>query len=142
VAAPNSGAACAWFGFALGTAATLDVFSRLEVTNDGLFQTFFESAPNGSDHINVWFFCIVIQTDFPPVYGGQRCSNDSAKGQAEKLSASYISGTLEVTGQRCCRGLRPPIFEAFLIRDIRAIELKGSTTLEGKVARVSGEGVG
>ena len=49
---------------ALNTAATFDVFSRLEVPNDGLLQTFFESAPNGSDHINVLLFCIVVQTGF------------------------------------------------------------------------------
>jgi hypothetical protein len=36
VAAPDAGAARGWFGFTL-TAGTLNVFSRLQVTNDGLF---------------------------------------------------------------------------------------------------------
>ena len=37
MAALGAGAACGWFGFVLNTAATFDVFSRLQVTNDSLF---------------------------------------------------------------------------------------------------------
>ena len=37
MATRGAGAACGWFGFVLNTAATFDVFSRLQVTNDGLF---------------------------------------------------------------------------------------------------------
>ena len=37
MATRGAGAACGWFGFVLNAAATFDVFSRLEVTNDGLF---------------------------------------------------------------------------------------------------------
>jgi hypothetical protein len=53
VATPAAGAACDWFGFALNTAATFDVFYRLQVANYGLFNILFESTPNGSDHVNV-----------------------------------------------------------------------------------------
>ena len=53
VATPGSGVACDWFRVALNTAATFDVFHRLQVTNYGPFNIPFESAPNGSDHINV-----------------------------------------------------------------------------------------
>jgi hypothetical protein len=37
VAMPGAGAAWGWFGFALNTAATFDIFHRLQVTNYGLF---------------------------------------------------------------------------------------------------------
>jgi hypothetical protein len=53
VLTPGAGAACGWFGFALNTAATFDVFHRLQVTNYGLFYILFESAPNRSDHIDL-----------------------------------------------------------------------------------------
>ena len=53
MATPGAGAACGWFGFALNTAATFDVFYRLQVTNYGLFNILFEATPNGSDHVNV-----------------------------------------------------------------------------------------
>ena len=57
---------CPWLiSIPPNTAATFDVFSRLQVANDGLFQTFFESAPNGSDHIDVWLGCIFAQTASP-----------------------------------------------------------------------------
>jgi hypothetical protein len=49
----GAGAASGRFGFALNTAATFDVFYRLQVTNYGLFNILFESTPNGSDHVNV-----------------------------------------------------------------------------------------
>ena len=57
-----------WFGFALNTAATFDVFSRLQVTNDGLFYFLFESVPNGSDHVDVWLLWILAQTASPNLF--------------------------------------------------------------------------
>jgi hypothetical protein len=65
VATRGAGAAFGWFGFALNTVATFDVFSRLQVTNYGLFYILFESTPNGSDHIDVWLFWIRAQTASP-----------------------------------------------------------------------------
>ena len=69
VATPSAGAARSWFGFIL-TAATLNVFSRLQVTNDGLFYIPFESVPDGSDHIDVWLFWIGAQTVSPDLFRG------------------------------------------------------------------------
>ena len=37
MATRGAGAAYGWFGFALNTAATFDIFHRLQVTNYGLF---------------------------------------------------------------------------------------------------------
>ena len=70
VATRGAGAACGWFGFALNTAATFDVFPRLQVTNDGLFYILFESAPNGSEHIDVWLFWIRAQKVSPNLFRG------------------------------------------------------------------------
>jgi hypothetical protein len=67
VATRWSGAACVWFGLALNTAAAFDVFPGLQVTNDGLFDILFESAPNGSDHADVWLWRILAQI-VSPVY--------------------------------------------------------------------------
>ena len=64
-AAPGAGAACGWLGLPLKTAATFDVFHRLQVTNYGLFNIPFESAPNGLDHVDVWLLCILAQTVSP-----------------------------------------------------------------------------
>jgi hypothetical protein len=65
MATRGASAACGWFGFALNTAAAFNVFPRLQVTNDGLFDIVFESTPNGSDHIDVWLWCIFAQTASP-----------------------------------------------------------------------------
>jgi hypothetical protein len=56
LAALGAAAACGWFGCALNTAATFDVFYRLQVTNYGLFYIFLQSAPNGPNLIDVWVF--------------------------------------------------------------------------------------
>jgi hypothetical protein len=65
LATPGAGVASGRFRFALNTATTFDVFSRLEVTNYGLFNIPFESAPKGSNLIDVWVFCTHAQTAFP-----------------------------------------------------------------------------
>jgi len=54
VATRGAGAAYGWFGFALSTAATFDVFHRFQVTNYGLLYIPFDLAPGGSDCIDVW----------------------------------------------------------------------------------------
>jgi hypothetical protein len=64
----GAGPACAWSGFALNTAATFDVFFRLQVTNYGLFYIRFESAPNGSDHVEVWLLCIHVEAVSPNLF--------------------------------------------------------------------------
>jgi hypothetical protein len=53
LAAPGVGTACGWFRFALNTTAAFDVFHRLQVTNYGLFNILFESAPKRSNLIGV-----------------------------------------------------------------------------------------
>jgi hypothetical protein len=62
VAARSAGAAVGWFGYALNTAATFDVFLRLQITNDGLSYFLFESAPGGSKHIEAGLLLIHAQT--------------------------------------------------------------------------------
>ena len=79
VATPGAGAACGWFGFALNTAATFDVFHRLQVTNYGLFNIPFKSAPNGSDHVDVWFLCILAQTVSPNYFRGNLLATSSGE---------------------------------------------------------------
>jgi hypothetical protein len=91
VAAPNTGAACGWFGFTF-TAATLNVLSRLQVTNNGLLQTFFESAPNGSDHVNVWLGCIFAQTTSPVYLVATFLGRSPAESKSKsKPALAYIS---------------------------------------------------
>ena len=55
VAARGASAACDGFGFAPNTAATLDVFYWLQVTN---CDVLFDSAPSRSNYIDVWDLCI------------------------------------------------------------------------------------
>ena len=64
LATPGAGVACGWFRFALNTVTAFDVFHGLQVTNYGLFYIPFESAPKGSNLIDVWVFCTHAQTAF------------------------------------------------------------------------------
>ena len=60
--ARGASAACGGFGFARNTAATFDVFYWLQVTNYGVLDVLFDSAPSGS---NVWDLCLHAQTASP-----------------------------------------------------------------------------
>jgi len=77
-------AACSGFGFACNTTATFDVFYWLQVTNYGLLYVFFDSAPSGSNDIDVWDLCLHAQTA-SPIISWQRFSDESRREQAEKL---------------------------------------------------------
>jgi hypothetical protein len=89
VATPGAGAAWGWFGFALNIAATFDVFCRLQVTNYGIFNIFFESTPNGSDHVNVWLPCILAQTVSPNLF----CGNLLATNPSESKLKNRLRAT-------------------------------------------------
>ena len=94
MATPGGGAACGWFGFALNTAATFDVFCRLQVTNYGLFNILFESTPNGSDHVNVWLSCILAQTASPNLFRGNLLATNPSESKRKNCLRAYIQGTL------------------------------------------------
>jgi len=84
VAARGASAAFGGFGFALKTAATFDVFYWLQVTNYGVLYVLFDSAPSGSNYIDVWDLCLHAQTA-SPIISSQRFSDESWREQAEKL---------------------------------------------------------
>jgi len=63
VAARGASAACG--GFALNTAATFDVFYWLQVTNYGVLYVLLDSAPSGSNYIDVWDLFLNAQTASP-----------------------------------------------------------------------------
>jgi hypothetical protein len=65
VTARGASAAFGEFGFALKTAATFDVFYRLQVTNYGVLYVLFDSPPSGSNPIDVWDLRLHIQMAFP-----------------------------------------------------------------------------
>jgi hypothetical protein len=87
LATPGVGTACGWFGVALSTAATFDVFRRLQVTNYGLFNILFESAPKGSNLIGVWVFCTHGQTAFPNLFRGNVLATSPGESKVKKLFA-------------------------------------------------------
>ncbi len=111
--------------------ATFDVFSRLQVTNYGLFDILFELAPNGSEHVDVWLWCILAQTVSPQFISWQRFSDESRRGQAEKLSRRSRRSHKRATSRHLMSNPSHPRNEA-----------EGISDIEGKVARVSGEGIG
>ena len=84
VAARGASASFGGFGFALNTAATFDVSYWLQVTNYGVLYVFFDSAPSGSNYIDVWDLCLHAQTA-SPIISLQRISGESRREQAEKL---------------------------------------------------------
>jgi len=63
--ARGASAACGGLGFARNTAATFDVFYWLQVTNYGVLYVLFDSAPSGSNYIDVWDLCLHAQTASP-----------------------------------------------------------------------------
>jgi len=71
VAARGASASFGGFGFALKTAATFDVFYWLQVTNYGVLYVLFDSAPSGSNYIDVWDLCLHAQTA-SPIISSQR----------------------------------------------------------------------
>ena len=76
LAAHDASVACGGFGFAHDIAVTFDVFSGLEVTNYGLSNILFESAPNGSHDVDVWLLCVHAQTAFLQFVSWQRFSHE------------------------------------------------------------------
>jgi hypothetical protein len=84
VAARGASAAFGGFGFALKTAATFDVFYWLQVTNYGVLYVLFDSAPSGSNYIDVWDLCLHVQTA-SPIISSQCFNHKSRREQAEKL---------------------------------------------------------
>ena len=70
-------------GFARNT-ATFDVFYGLQVTNYGVLYVLFNSAPSGSNYIDVWDLCLHAQT-VSTIISSQRFSDESRRVQAEKL---------------------------------------------------------
>jgi hypothetical protein len=84
VTARGASAAFGGFGFALKTAATFDVFYWLQVTNYGVLYVPFDSAPSGSNCIDVWDLCLHAQAT-STIISSQCFSDESQREQAEKL---------------------------------------------------------
>ena len=84
MAARGASVAFGGFGFALNTAATFDVFCWLQVTNYGVLYVLFDSAPSGSNYIDVWDLCLHAQTA-SSIISSQCFSDESRREQAEKL---------------------------------------------------------
>ena len=79
----GASAACGGFGPARNTAATFDAFYWLQVTNYGLLYVLFDSAPSGSNYIDVWDLCLHAQTP-PNYFVANVFSDDPRREQAEK----------------------------------------------------------
>ena len=79
----GASAACGGFGRARNTAATFDAFYWLQVTNYGLLYVLFDSAPSGSNYIDVWDLCLHAQTP-PNYFVANVFSDDPRREQAEK----------------------------------------------------------
>jgi len=56
------------FGFARYTPATFDVFYWLQVTNYGVLYFLFDSAPSGSNDIDVWDLSLHLQMASPDYF--------------------------------------------------------------------------
>jgi hypothetical protein len=65
VAARGASAAFGGFGFALNTAATFDDFYWRPDTTNGVLYVLFDSAPSGSNYIDVWDLSLHLQMASP-----------------------------------------------------------------------------
>jgi hypothetical protein len=76
--------ACGGFGFAATRPpATFDIFYWLQITNYGVLYVLFDSAPSGSNHVDVWDL-FLHSNCLPPIISSQRFSGESRREQAEK----------------------------------------------------------
>src|ERR1041385_6409833 len=98
--APDAHIACGMFGWAFNIAAAFYVFPGLKISNDGLFQIVFQSAPDGSDHVDVWLFCIfVAQQVFPQFMVANVLATTAGQGKLKnRFSYSQEPENL------CCSG--------------------------------------
>ena len=85
MAACGAPLACGGFGFARNTAATFDVFYWLQVTNYGVLYVLFDSAPSGSNYIDIWDLCLHVQMASPNYFRSNGFRDESRREQAEKL---------------------------------------------------------
>jgi hypothetical protein len=88
-------------GFARNT-ATFDVFYWLQVANYGVLYVVFDSAPSGSNHIDVWDLCLHVQMASPNYFVATVLATSPRREQAEKLFDS---------ARDLMRTNRSPLFE-------------------------------
>jgi hypothetical protein len=61
--------ACSGFGFPTALPpATFDIFHRVQVTNYGVLYVVFDSAPSGSNHIDIWDLFLHLQIASPDYF--------------------------------------------------------------------------
>jgi hypothetical protein len=89
VAARGASAAFDGFGFALKTAATFDVFYWLQVTNYGVLYVLFDSAPSGSNYIDVWDLCLHAQTA-STIISSQPFSDESGESKPKSCLIACV----------------------------------------------------
>jgi hypothetical protein len=89
VAARGASAAFGGFGFALKTAATFDVFYWLQVTNYGVLYVLFDSAPSGSNYIDVWDLCLHAQTA-STIISSQPFSDESGESKPKSCLIACV----------------------------------------------------
>jgi hypothetical protein len=80
------------FGSVFNGAATFDVFPGLEVTNYGLFDIVLKSAPNNSDHVDVWLACILTQTVLPILFGEKVLPRSGGESKLKTVVQSRVTG--------------------------------------------------
>jgi len=103
VAARGASAAFGGFGFALKTAATFDVFYWLQVTNYGLLYVLFDSAPSGSNYIDVWDLCLHAQTA-SPIISPQRLATSPGESKPKSCLLACVKAA-RVTNRPLPSGL-------------------------------------
>ena len=102
VAAGGASAAYGGFGFALNTAATFDVFYRLQVTNYGVLYVLFDAPPSGSNPIDVWDLCLHVQMASPNYFVAAVLATSPRREQAEK---AVLMTTTRTDSTRAHEGL-------------------------------------
>ncbi len=101
MAARGAHAAFGGFGLARNT-ATFDVFYWLQVTNYGVRYVLFDSAPSGSNYIDIWDLCLHVQMASPNYFVATVLATSARGEQAEKLFDSV---------RDLMRTNRSPLFE-------------------------------
>src|SRR5437773_9050557 len=79
------------FGPARNTAATFDVFYWLEVTNYGVLYVLFDSAPSGSNHIDVWDLFFHVQMGSPKLFRSSVLTTSPAESKPKRCLIACVT---------------------------------------------------
>jgi hypothetical protein len=77
---------CSGFKFAaIRPPATFDIFRRFQVTNYGVLDVLFDSAPSGSNHIDIWDLFLHLRIASTELFRGKVLARSPGRSKPKKV---------------------------------------------------------